>query len=105
MRYVNEVIRDFREDNNMTQGDVANFLKIPRSTYARYEVPGSNIDLDTLSKLCVLYHTTPNDILGFTTKTHLSDAKIKKLCKIMNDYKMDINAVIRLLEDIHKIYK
>lgn len=105
MKYINEVIKDFREDNDMTQAEVANFLKIPRSTYARYEIAGANVDLDTLSKLCILYRTTPNDMLGFTTRTRLSDAKIKKLCRTINQYDMDIDVVIDILEKIHNIYK
>ena len=103
MKYINEIIRDFREDNDMTQEEVAKFLKIPRSTYARFEVAGTNIDLQTLCKLCILYRTTPNDLLGFTTRTQLSDAKIKKLCKIIDTGKMNIDVVIDILENIRKI--
>lgn len=105
MKYINEIIRDFREDNDLRQEDVANFLKIPRSTYAKYEVSGANIDLDTLSKLCVLYRITPNDMLGFSTKTHLSAAKIKRLCKTIEKYDMDIDVVIKIIEDINRLFK
>ena len=37
MKAINEIMRDFREDHDLSQLEVANILKIPRSTYGRYE--------------------------------------------------------------------
>lgn len=100
MKCINEIIRDFREDNDLSQLEVANLLKIPRSTYARYEIIGSNIDLETLTKLCTLYKVTPNDMLGFTLKNNLSSAKVVKLCKIIEEKNLDIDEIIKLLNII-----
>jgi len=37
MKTVNEILRDFREDHDLSQLEVSQFLNIPRSTYGRYE--------------------------------------------------------------------
>ena len=37
MKTINEIMRDFREDHDLSQLDVSKYLKIPRSTYSRYE--------------------------------------------------------------------
>jgi len=37
MKTINEIMRDFREDHDLSQLEVSKFLNIPRSTYGRYE--------------------------------------------------------------------
>lgn len=105
MKYMNEIIRNFREDNDLKQEDVANFLRIPRSTYARYEIAGTNVDLDIIKKLCLFYETTPNEMLGFTAKSHLSNAKISKLCRTIRKKHININALIQMLENIDQLFQ
>ena len=78
MKKINEIIKDFREDNDLSQIEVANFLKIPRSTYGHYETGNSKIPIDIFIQLCDLYKTTPNLILGFQSKDfpNLDSSKI-----------------------------
>lgn len=37
MKTINETMRDFREDHDLSQLEVAQYLNLPRSTYGRYE--------------------------------------------------------------------
>ena len=37
MKKINEIIKDFREDNDLSQQEVSKYLNIPRSTYGHYE--------------------------------------------------------------------
>ena len=98
MKKVNDIIRDFREDNDLTQYEVAKYLNIPRSTYGRYETGNSKIPIDILLNLCKLYKTTPNMILGFSSDlAGLDSSKFNKLCKIINEKNIDIDKLIDLI--------
>lgn len=57
-----ERLREIRELRNLTQNDVANFLKIKRQTYSSYERNRSLPDANTLSLLAT-YFTVSADYL------------------------------------------
>ena len=61
-------IRELREDNDMTQRDVAAYLKMPQPQYFRYEQGYRDIPTDILIALADLYHTSTDYILGRTDK-------------------------------------
>ena len=44
-------IRDLREDNDLTQAELAKLLHIKQNTYSQYENGKREIPLDTLWKL------------------------------------------------------
>ena len=44
-------IKDLREDNNLTQQNIANYLKVTRGTYSMYECGSNIIPLHLLDKL------------------------------------------------------
>jgi len=107
MKKINEVIKDFREDNDLSQIEVANFLKIPRSTYGHYETGNSKIPIDIFIQLCDLYKTTPNLILGFQSKDfpNLDSSKIYKLCSLINEENIDVDQLIKLIKLSKTMYE
>ena len=107
MKKINEVIKDFREDNDLSQIEVANFLKIPRSTYGHYETGNSKIPIDIFIQLCNLYKTTPNLILGFQSKDfpNLDSSKIYKLCSLIDEENIDVDQLIKLIKLSKNMYK
>ena len=61
-------IRDLREDNDMTQKQVADYLKMKQPQYNRYEIGYRDIPSDVLIALANLYNTTTDYILERTDK-------------------------------------
>lgn len=61
-------IRDLREDNDLTQKQVADYLKMKQPQYNRYERGYRDIPSDLLIALADLYNTTTDYILERTDK-------------------------------------
>ena len=59
-------IRDLREDNNLTQKEVAALLHISQATYSRYETGDLDIPHSSLQILADYYHTSVDYLLGRT---------------------------------------
>lgn len=62
------LLYDLRNDNDLTQQQVADFLMCNRQVYARYERGLREIPVSILIKLADLYKTSVNYILGRTDK-------------------------------------
>ena len=63
-----KVIRDLREDADLTQTQVAEILGTSQTMYARYERGASELPIRHLISLCRLYHVSADDILGLSTR-------------------------------------
>lgn len=61
-------LRDLREDNDLTQNQVAQYLGMKQPQYYRYESGVRDIPTDVLIKLAALYKTSVDYILGLTDK-------------------------------------
>lgn len=61
-------IRDLREDNDLTQSEVANYLGMKQPQYHRYESGLRDIPTDVLVQLAKLYRTSVDYILELTDK-------------------------------------
>lgn len=59
-------IKDLREDNNLTQEEIANYLHIKQNTYSQYENGQRQIPLSCLIKLAKFYKTSTDYLLGLT---------------------------------------
>ena len=59
-------LRDLREDNNLTQTQVAEILHIKQTTYSGYEVGAHSIPIDALITLADFYNTSIDYIVGRT---------------------------------------
>jgi len=59
-------IRDLREDNDLTQHQIATLLNISQSTYSRYENGELDIPIQTLIKLANYYDTSIDYLINMT---------------------------------------
>ena len=59
-------LRDLREDGDLTQADIANYLHIKQNTYSQYENGHRQIPLETLIRLAKFYNTSLDYIVGLT---------------------------------------
>lgn len=56
-------LKDIREDHDLFQKDIADFLKIDQSNYSKYELEKINIPIETLHKLASYYNTSIDYLL------------------------------------------
>ena len=59
-------IRDLREDSDLTQEELANYLHIKQNTYSQYENGQRQLPIECLIALAKLYQTSTDYILGLT---------------------------------------
>ena len=59
-------LRDLREDRDLSQQQVAEFLNMKQPQYSRYERGLRDIPTDILIRLAVFYKTSADYILGLT---------------------------------------
>lgn len=61
-------IRDMREDNDLTQKQIANYLKCDQSLYSKYEREKRDIPLNIMVKLALFYNTSVDYLVGLTNE-------------------------------------
>ena len=59
-------IKDLREDSDLTQKQIADFLHIKQNTYSQYENGQRQLPIDALIALAVYCNTSTDYILGLT---------------------------------------
>ena len=59
-------IKDIREDHDLTQREIAEYLHIKQNTYSQYENGQRQLPLDALIALARYYHTSTDYLLGLT---------------------------------------
>ena len=59
-------IRELREDSDLTQKTVAEYLHVRQNTYSQYETGQRQIPIDFLIKLAEFYGVSTDYILGLT---------------------------------------
>ncbi len=57
-------LRNLREDSDLTQQEVAEFLGTSQTMYARYERGANELCLRHLTRLCRLYNVSSDYLLG-----------------------------------------
>ena len=60
-------IKDLREDNDLTQKEIAEYLHIKQNTYSQYENGQRQLPIEFLIALAKYYDTSTDYILGLTT--------------------------------------
>lgn len=63
MRSYVDMIRELREDNDLTQSEVAKFLGTTQQVYSRYENGENELPIRHLISLCKLYNVSADYIL------------------------------------------
>lgn len=61
-------LKDLREDRDLSQQQVAEFLGMKQPQYSRYERGLRDLPTDVLIRLARFYSTTTDYILGLTNK-------------------------------------
>ncbi len=59
-------IRDLREDHDLTQKQLAQFLHCSQQAYSAYELGKRDVPTDVLIRLALFYHVTTDYILGLS---------------------------------------
>ena len=60
-------IKDLREDSDITQQEIAEYLHIKQNTYSQYENGQRQLPIDALISLAKFYNTSTDYILGLTS--------------------------------------
>lgn len=63
---MNLLIRDLREDGDLTQKEVASYLQCDQSLYSKYERGEREIPLWIIYKLALYYKTSMDFLVGLT---------------------------------------
>ncbi len=66
--YMYKNIRDLREDNDITQSQMAQMLNCSQQVYSNYELGQRDIPTGILIKLADIHNVSVDYILGLTTK-------------------------------------
>ena len=61
-------LKDLREDSDIKQKELAEFLHIKQNTYSQYENGQRQLPIDVLIKLAQFYKVSTDYILGLTDK-------------------------------------
>lgn len=61
-------LKDMREDNDLTQTQIADLLNVKQNTYSQYENGKRDIPIDLLWKLADFYNTSVDYLIGRTDK-------------------------------------
>ncbi len=72
-----EKLRALREDNDLTQQYVADYLGTSQTMYARYERGANEMPVRHLKKLCLLYNVSADYILDTVPDKKRAVGRIK----------------------------
>lgn len=60
------LLRDLREDNDLTQREIAEYLGTSQTMYARYERGANELPIRHLIALCKFYNVSADYLLGLS---------------------------------------
>ena len=61
-------IKDLREDADLTQKEIADYLHIKQNTYSQYETGHRQLPVEVLIALAAFYKTSTDYLLGLTNQ-------------------------------------
>ncbi len=61
-------LKDLREDSDLKQKEIAEFLHVKQNTYSQYENGQRQLPIDVLIKLAKYYNVTTDYLLGLSDK-------------------------------------
>lgn len=79
MKTLPEIIRGLREDNDLTQSQIADVLGTSQTMYARYERGANELPIRHLVTLCKFYNVSADYVLETTPDPHRPRTKARKL--------------------------
>lgn len=78
MKTLMERLRGLREDNDLTQSDIAKILGTSQTMYARYERGANEIPVRHLVKLCKFYNVSADVLLDTAPTPRKQDGAYDK---------------------------
>lgn len=72
-------IKDLRDDFDVTQKEIAQYLNIKQNTYSQYETGQRQLPVDILIALAKYYNTSTDYLLGLTDEKKPYNQSIEKL--------------------------
>ncbi len=78
MRTFTEKLRGLREDNDLTQQQIADVLGTSQTMYARYERGANEMPIHHLITLCKFYNVSADYLLGTTPNPKRKQKTAKK---------------------------
>lgn len=75
MNYGN-ILKEVRENNNLSQTEMATILNINRSTYGHYETEYQTIPINHLINFCDYFNISINYVLGISDNSKIKFKKI-----------------------------
>ena len=63
-------LRDLREDRDISQGTIAEYLGCSQQSYSRYENGVTQVPANILAKLAEYWETSTDYLLGLTDEKH-----------------------------------
>ena len=60
-------LKELREENGVSQKQIAGYLNIKQNTYSQYETGKRQLPIDVLVKLSQFYHVSTDYILGLSS--------------------------------------
>ncbi len=108
MKTIGEILKNSREDLDLTQIDVMNLTGINNKTLSGYENSVSEPDLQTFSTLLKLYNLSADEVLGiqknnsrFTTILNTSEYQlISHFKKLSKKQQSDILIALKALASV-----
>lgn len=79
------ILKNLREENKLTQKEIANILNCSQTAYSKYEQGIRELPLSALIKLSKYYKVSTDYILGLTNETE-DKYKIKNQNNIFNNF-------------------
>lgn len=62
-------IREYREENDLTQTELAKLLNTTQSTIGKYEREELEPNINAIKNLCRIFNITADELLGFNDET------------------------------------
>lgn len=59
-------IKDLREDRDLTQKTIANYLNMSQNGYSQYETDTNKVPVEILKKLAIFYNTSIDYLVELT---------------------------------------
>lgn len=63
-----ERMRNLREDNDLSQKQIADMIGIAQTTYSQYELEKRNMPIEYLEALCKFYNVSADYMLGLSNE-------------------------------------
>lgn len=88
-------IKDCREDNDITQQEIANYLNVSRGNYAMYECGSNTIPLFLLDKLSMKYQVSVDYLVGLSNNKNsnnkIEPMNFKVMCNRLREKRLKHN--------------